>query len=58
MKYLFTNQKFHKSKLPLFREFSFLKFKYLIGPNILQLIFQCITYSIVADIETPLTCPE
>ena len=57
----------YKSKLPLFREFNFLKkdiyvnkgteyyeyiffikFNYLIEPNILQSVFDFITYSIVA----------
>ena len=63
MKYLFTNQNFHKSKL--FRGFNIPKkviyvnkgtlrifdnlcdiFNYLIEPNILQLVFDFITYSI------------
>ena len=63
IKYLFTNQNFHKSKL--FREFNIPKkviyvnkgilrildnlfdiFNYLIEPNILQLVFDFITYSI------------
>ena len=63
MKYLFTNQNFHKSKL--FRECNIPKkviyvnkgtlrifdnlcqiFNYLIEPNILQLVFDFITYSI------------
>ena len=63
MKYLFTNQNFHKSKLLLFCDFNFLKkdiyvkgtlqifdiiFNNLIGPNILQLVFDFIAYSIVA----------
>ena len=67
MKYLFANQNFHKSKLPLFCEFNFvkkdtyvnkgtlqifdifIKFNYLIVPNILHLVFDFATYSIVAN---------
>ena len=66
MKYLFANQNFHKSKLPHFCEFNFvkkdtyvnkgtlqifdifIKFNYLIVPNILHLVFDFATYSIVA----------
>ena len=36
MKYLFTNQNFHKSKLPLFREFNFLKKDIYVNKETLQ----------------------
>ena len=38
MKYLFANQNFHKSKLPLFREFNFLK-KNIYANNVTLQIF-------------------
>ena len=37
VKYLFTNQNFHKSELPLFREFNFLKKDTYVNKGTLQI---------------------
>ena len=65
MKYLIMNQNFYKSKFPLFHKFKFLELMYFInGANILQIVFDFITYSKITYFfslvfpNTLLTCPK